>query len=132
MANKYYRYYNPNPTKKEVGDCVERAICVVLDCDWLTAFDKLVTVGREICCPPNWKDCYEELLRREGFVYHGISNKKGTKRPTVEGFTKTHKTGVYFLRVANHVVGCKDGVYYDIWESGDSSMYGYWCKEGQD
>ena len=101
---KLYKYYNPNPSKKEVGDCVERALCVVTGKDWLTIYDALCEVGREIFCPPNWKDCYEEVLRRMGFYYTPISNKKGTTRPTVKEFTKLHKQAVFFLRVANHVV----------------------------
>lgn len=124
-----YRYHNPNPSGKEVGDCVYRALCVVTGKDWMTVYDELANIGRELYCPPNYSDCYEEYLRRNGFKYHGISNKKGTKRPTVESFTKDHKVGVYFLRVANHAVGIRDGLYYDIWESGDKSLYGYWSLE---
>lgn len=128
-AVSYHRYKNPNPSKKEVGDCVERALCIVTGKEWLDVYDELCAIGREIFCPPNWKDCYETYLKHNGYKYTGISNKKGTKRPTVASFTKEHQTGAYFLRVANHVVGIKDGYYYDIWDSGDCCLYGYWTKE---
>lgn len=59
-----------------------------------------------------------------GFTYYGISNKKGSKRPTVDGFAKEHK-GTYLLKVANHVVAV-DGIYYD---SGYKSLYGYYEKK---
>lgn len=129
-AKRVYKYFNPNPSKKEVEDCVERALCVVTGRDWLSVYDELCVIGREIFCSPNWKDCYEEFLRRNGFEYVPISNKKGSKRPTVEGFTREHKIGSYFLRVSNHVVGCKDGVYYDLWNSGDCCLYSYWKVKG--
>ena len=63
-----------------------------------------------------------------GFRYVGISNKKGSKRPTVEGFTKSNKLGKFVLVVAHHLVASVDGTYYDTWDSGDKSMYGYWEK----
>ena len=69
------------------------------------------------------------MVRLSGFEYVGISNKKGTTRPTVESFTKEHKEGTYILRVANHIVASVDGMYYDTWDSGHKSLYGYWIKK---
>lgn len=74
------------------------------------------------------KPCYKRYLEEHGFEYVGISNKKGSKRPTVESFTKDHKEGTYFLSVANHVVASVDGNFYDTWDSGDCCLYGYWEK----
>lgn len=67
-------------------------------------------------------------LKKNGFKYTGISNKKGSKRPLVKEFAKKHKDGVYFLTTANHVVACTDGDYFDTWDSGNKPMYGYWEK----
>ena len=77
---------------------------------------------------PNSKPCYKRYLEKHGFEYVGISNKKGSKRPTVESFTKEHKEGTYFLNVANHAVASVDGNFYDKWDSGDCCLYGYWKK----
>jgi len=123
---KLYRYHNPNPSKKEVGDCVERALCVATGRDWLSVYDELCIIGREVFAPPGWKSCYETFLRNNNFSYVGVSNKKGTKRPTVEEFVKLHKTGNYVLVVANHLVGVTSGQYCDIWDSGEKCLYGYW------
>lgn len=78
---------------------------------------------------PNGKQCYESYLKENGFTYHGISNKKGSKRPTVDRFAKDHKSGIFFLNVANHCIAVVDGFYYDTWESGSCCLYGYWEKE---
>lgn len=131
MGNKYYVYYQPNKKdiKDEYGDCVIRAMTKVLDKDWLEVFDEIVPIAREKQAPYNCRVCYEEYLAKKGFKYVGISNKKGSKRPTVKQFTKEHIQGRYVLRVAHHIVASVDGKYYDTWDSGDTAMYGYWVKE---
>lgn len=135
MANKStrWKYYQPNKKdlKDDYGDCVIRALTKVLGMEWLEVFDELIPYAREIQCNPNSKPCYTKYLTDKGFKYTGISNKKGTKRPTVQSFSKDNKEGTYFLIVANHVVASVDGYFYDKWDSGDCSLYGYWVKEEQ-
>lgn len=127
---KKYKYYQPNKKdlKDQYGDCVIRALTKVLNKEWHEVFDELVPIARELQCMPNGKPSYEKYLQMNGFKYQGISNKKGTKRPTIKSFTKEHTEGTYFLRVANHVVASIDGIYYDTWDSGEYSLYGYWYK----
>lgn len=129
---KKYQYYQPNKKdlKDTYGDCVIRALTKVTGKSWLEVFDELLPYARELQCMPNSKPAYETYLLNNGFEYVGVSNKKGTKRPTVESFTKAHKEGTYILRVANHIVASVDGVYYDTWDCGSKSMYGYWVKKG--
>lgn len=124
-----YKYYNPNPAGKETSDCVVRALQVVTGEDYKSIYEELFWIGLEKSVMPNDKEAYEQFLKDRGWKYLGVSNKRGTKRPTVEGFTKAHKSGRYFLRVANHVVGTRDGQYLDIWDSGECCLYGWWYKE---
>ena len=130
MANKKYKYYQPNKKdlKDDYGDCVIRALTKILNMQWIEVFNELVPIAADLQCMPNGKPCYERYLKNKGFEYHGISNKKGTKRPTVADFAKDHKEGTYFLRVANHAVAVVDGIYYDTWDSGECKLYGYWVK----
>jgi hypothetical protein len=131
MASRNYKYYQPNKKdlKDEYGDCVIRALTKALGKDWLEVFDEMQPLSRELQVPFNCKPCYEKYIESNGFTYHGISNAKGTKRPTVDRFAKDHPTGVYILRVAHHIVAVVDGIYYDTWDSGYKSLYGYWVKE---
>ena len=122
------RYYNPNPKKNETDDCVVRSICKATGKDWDTVYRELFEIGFELKVMPNMDDAWKEYLKREGFIEHKISNKKGSKRPTVNSFSTTNKSGTFILRVANHIVACEDGYYYDIWDSGNKSLYGYWEK----
>lgn len=126
-----YKYYQPNAKdlKDEFGDCVIRSLTKVTGKSWIDVFDELVPLARKYQCMPNSWKCYEEFLINNGFKYVGVSNKKGSKRPTVDSFTKEHKSGVFVLRVAHHLVASVDGIYYDTWDSGEKSMYGYWQKE---
>lgn len=128
MASRNYKYYQPNKKdlKDEYYDCVIRAFTKALNMEWLEVFDELHPLSRELQIPYNCRPCYEKYLEQKGLKYTGISNKKGTKRPTVDEFAKTHKTGTYILRVAHHLVTVVDGIYYDTWDSGRKSMYGYW------
>jgi len=131
MKNTKYKYFQPNKKdlKDKYGDCVVRSLVKSTGKNWLDVFDELVAIARDEQCIPNGKVCYERFLKENGFKYTGVSNKKGTKRPTVLSFTKEHKSGTFVLIVANHIVASIDGIYYDTWDCGDSSMYGYWEKQ---
>lgn len=131
MKNKYYQYFQPNDKdlKDKVGDCQIRALCKTLNKDWLTVFDMTIPICRELQTY-TFFDCdlnkTKEAMSKLGFEYTGISNKKGSKRPTVKQFTKEHTSGRYVLSVAHHVVAVVDGIYYDTWDSGDCCLYGYY------
>ena len=130
MASRNYQYYQPNAMdlKDDYGDCVIRALTKVTGTSWGYVFEGLVPIARELQCMPNGKPCYERYLLDRGFEYHGVSNAKGTKRPTVDRFAKDHPNGTYVLRVAHHLVAVVNGTYYDTWDSGHKSLYGYWEK----
>jgi hypothetical protein len=128
-----FQYYQPNQKdlKDKYGDCTIRALSKALNCTWLEAFDLTIPICRReqvtnIFDAPSVVE--RKFLAELGFTYTGISNKKGVKRPTVDSFAKEHPTGTYILNVANHEVACVDGKYYDTWDSGKKSLYGYYEK----
>lgn len=134
MSKGRYCYYQPNDKdlKDKYGDCTIRALSKALGVTWLEAFDLTVPLCREyqvssvFGCPSKIE---RQIIGRLGFTYTGVSNKKGTKRPTVDSFAKDHPTGTYILNVANHEVACSDGKYYDTWDCGNCSLYGYYTKD---
>lgn len=131
MTKTKNKYFNPNPLKKETGDCVVRAIIRATGKEWDEVYRELFEIGFELKVMPNSDECWKEYLIRAGFIYHKIPVKRGSKRPTVDSFARQHKTGVFVLRVANHIVTCDNGYYYDTWDSGECSLYGYWEKPEQ-
>ena len=132
---KYYAYYQPNDKdiKDNFGDCQIRALSKVLGLSWLETFDKTVPICRKAQTSSIF--CggvkHEKVNMAElGFSYTGISNKKGSKRPTVRSFAQDHPNGRFVVTVAHHVVAVVDGKYYDTWDSGNCSLYGYYTWEG--
>ncbi len=127
----YYKYYQPNEKdlKDKVGDCQIRAFTKALNLTWVQAFDLTIPICRELqtyTIFDNDLNKTKEAMRTLGFEYTGISNKKGSKRPTVREFAQAHEKGTYILSLARHVVTCKDGIYYDTWDCGGKSLYGYY------
>lgn len=128
MAKTRNKYYNPNPAKKETGDCVVRALCRVEGRGWDEVYRELCEIGYEKKEMPSSDNCWKEYLMRRGYKYKGISVTKGSKRPKVGEFATKHREGYYILRVANHIVASVEGYYYDTWDCGENSLYGYWEK----
>ena len=133
MSKRRYVYFQPNKKdlKDKVGDCQIRAFCKALGLTWLEAFDLTIPICRELqtytifdCDLSKTKAAMDTL----GFTYTGVSNKSGSKRPTVDSFAKDHPTGTYIVKVARHVVAVVDGKYFDTWDSGDCSLYGWFEK----
>lgn len=127
---KRFIYYQPNKKDKEdyYGDCVMRALCKATKRSWLKVFDELVTYARELQCMPHCQDVYEKYLIKRGFKWVEIKKVKNIKRPTVKTFYKIIPKGTCILTVRNHLVTVVDGYYYDTWDSGDKSVFGYYIK----
>lgn len=136
--NIYYQYYQPNEKDKKrygssFGDCTIRALSKALGLSWLEAFDVTIPFCRNYQCSNIFdtpSTIRKEIMEKLGFSYTGISNSKGSRRPTVLEFTKNHPSGTYVLVVASHIVTVKDGMYYDTWDSGRKSLYGYFTYQG--
>lgn len=130
-ANKHFYYFQPNRKNAagKEGDCVIRAFACATGRDWLSIFDELVQTARENWWSLNGKNNYQAFLNNNGFKYTGISNKKGSHRPTTLEFCKQHKVGTFVLVLANHLTCVKDSINYDTWDCKDCSLYGYWEKQ---
>lgn len=121
-----YKYYNPNPLGRITGDCVPRALTVVLHCDWDTAFLKLVTYGFKEKMMPSTNYIHDTLLRDNGFERFTACS--GCY--TVKEFTDLYRSGTFLLGTGDHVVGAIDGIYYDSWDSGSQEII--WIYEKKD
>lgn len=118
---------NVNPVDNITGDCVVRATAKYLDKSWDEVYLALCKLGMEMHSMPNSPEVYKAYYELEGLTYISCSkNLKGKKRPKVLGLAKKVQ-GI--LRVANHLTVAKEGRFFDTWDCGDSSVYGYWTKE---
>lgn len=121
-----FEYFQPNT--HDCGDCVLRAVVKATNTSWYTVFDALVPIAREMQRMPNDREVVDKYLKGKGFVWVPITPKRGESRPTVKQFAKEHKE-TCVLSVASHLTSCEGGKFYDTWDCGDKSLYGYWIKK---
>lgn len=122
-----YQYFKSNK-RKSAGDCAVRALMVVTGWDWYQAYDALCKEGRLVMEMPNSSEAVESLLLKEGFKKMKVVVTKGSKRPTVSQLAQKYPEYKVLIGVAGHLVGCKNGDYFDTWDSGYKSAYRYYIK----
>lgn len=123
-----YVYFNPNPDKKNVGDCAIRAFCAATDNDWDTAYIKIILRGFAMKDMPSSDDVWGAQLHDAGFIREVIPN-TCPYCYTVKDFCEDNPKGIYVLGTGTHAVAVKDGDYYDAWDSGNKVPLYYWRKE---
>lgn len=123
-GTQLYAYTNPHPKGiKSHDDCVYRAISIATGIDWLTVYDELTALGRELLAPPNGKLTYATYLDR---IADRLEIKTAGKRPTGKTVARMDSSKTYVVRMAHHLVCVKDGKLRDTWNCGDKSAYIVW------
>lgn len=119
-----YAFTNPHPKGiKSHDDCVYRAISIATGKDWLTVYDELTALGRELLAPPNGKLTFATYLDRIADRIEVISM---GKRATGKTIAKLDPSKIYVVRMANHLACVKDGKVRDTWNSTDKAAYIVW------
>jgi hypothetical protein len=122
-----FKYYNPHPSQRRIGDCVIRAISKVLDWEWNDTYTALCLQGYVMSDLPSSNQIWGAFLRKQGFIRQVVPN-ECPDCYTVEDFCKDHPTGIYVLGTGSHAVAVVDGFYYDAWESGREQPIYYYEK----
>lgn len=120
-----YKFYNPNPSRRRVGDCTVRAICKATGKTWDQVYAALSAYGYTVKDMPNANHVWGKYLHDLGFRQHLI---KEYWKYTVEDFCREHPKGIYILAIGDHVVCVEDGFYYDSWDSGQEIPVYYWAR----
>ena len=124
-----FRYYNPNPFGKLVGDCVVRATAKVLNMDWDTAYAAISLQGFKLKNMPSANAVWATCLDEHGFRPEMVMCQYMNPPCTVRSFADSHPTGRFLLFVGGHVVTVINGDYYDTWDSGDQIPSFYWKEK---
>lgn len=120
-----YKYYNPNPLGKKIGDCVIRAISKILSKSWYEVYLDIAMVGLKMCDMPSSNAVWGAYLYDQGFKRAVIDN-TCPNCYTVKDFCHDNSKGLFLLATGEHVVAIIDGDYYDSWDSGDEIPVYYW------
>ena len=120
-----FRYYNPNPYGKQVGDCTVRAISKLLGISWYDAYDDLYKEGRLIGDMPSANRVWGSYLIKQGFEVAPLAN-TCPNCYTVANFCADHPVGAFLLATGEHVVTVIGGDYFDSWDSGDEVPMYVW------
>ena len=123
-----WKYYNPNPMSRTVGDCAIRAISKALDVDWETAFEMVAGAAYRMGDMPSSNSVWGAVLRQNGFYRASIPN-YCPDCYTAEDFALDHPHGVFVLGFGNHVSTVVDGVIYDSWNSSREIPQYYWYRK---
>ena len=120
-----YKYYNPNPLGKRVGDCVIRAISIILSKTWEDTYMDLAMMGLKMCDMPSSNAVWGAYLRSLGFRREIIDN-TCPDCYTVEDFCSDHPKGIYLLATGEHVIAVINGDWIDSWDSFAETPIYYW------
>ena len=116
---------NPNPAKKEVPDCVIRAICIALNIPWLQVFDELYSVARMDFNIPSSDNVWGHYLYLKGFEPFVLPD-ECPRCITIDEFTKLFPIGIYIIGTGSHAVAVIHGNYFDSWDSGSEVCSFFW------
>jgi hypothetical protein len=116
-------YYNPNPEKKNVGDCTIRALSKALGQSWEKTYIGVVLQGYQMGDMPSANHVWGAYLRE-----HGYRRNLAEEDTTVNSFADGNPEGTYILALSGHVVCVQDGTIYDTWDSGNEIVLYFWEK----
>ena len=112
--------YNPNPLKKNVGDCTLRAYCKFTGKTWEEMYDISSKFAKTECGIMDESPVVNKFIQEE--LNCKLVWPKKENKITVNEFAKTHNKGKYIVGVRGHVVAVINGYYYDSWDSGDKKI----------
>ena len=120
-----YSYYNANPMKNRVGDCVIRAISKALNQSWTQTYVDLSLQGYLMGDLLSSNAVWGAYLKGKGFTRDIVSD-DCPDCYTIEDFCKEYPQGTYIIGTGTHAVCVIDGVLYDTWDSsGETPIYFY-------
>ena len=124
-----YIFYNPNPKRLIVGDCVIRAVSRLIEKDWDATCSMVSLQGFIQKDMPSSNDVWGEVLRKNHFIPEIVLCQFSNPPCNVREFAEKHSHGRYLLFVGGHVITVVDGDYYDTWDSGDEIPSYYWKEK---
>ena len=123
-----FKYYNPNPLKKMVGDCVIRALSMAYGMTWRETYLELCAYGMANGDIISSNSLWGAYLKEHGFKVKSLPN-DCPNCYTVYDFAQDHPYGTYILCTGTHVVTLIDGIWYDTFDCREEVIAYFFEKE---
>ena len=122
-----WKFNNPHPQKKLVGDCVVRAYCLSTGMNYLEARRELNKASKELKCRHySSREFAAKFFTKKGFEKLSFPARAGYSRMNGQRFAETYTKGKYILNMAHHLSCCIDGVINDTWDCSEKCVYNAW------
>ena len=126
-----WRYFNPNPMGRTVGDCSVRAVAAALDIPWEEAFDLIADNAFQMGDVMSADSVWGATLRQNGYYRMAIPN-DCPDCYTAADFARENPVGTFVLGFGGHVATVKNGDILDSWDSSNEvPVYVYYRKDGK-
>lgn len=123
--NDRYEYYNRNPDRVHLGDCVCRAISTATGLRY-EAVDKMLSLVAKACnCEKLYLCCYDNFLE-DILGYHRFNC---FFRQTVEEIAAQHPRNKLIIRVEGHLTCSINGTVMDIWNCSQEKVDCFWIAD---
>lgn len=119
-----YKYYNANPNKDTLPDCVTRAIHTALDIPYHKVVLMLYDIGDFHNCDELCVDCYEKLLDAELKLPHYVGDGS-----TIGEVASIYKDNILIIRTNGHLSCSLYGIVVDIWDCTKEECTDFWIVE---
>ena len=119
-----YIYYNRNPNKWTLPDCVTRAISTALNLDYYQVAQMLLDNGKFYSCDQLCVACYEKLLDNDLDLPHYTS-----EGMTAQDIADEFRDDIVILRMNGHLSCALYGTIYDIFDCSEEEVTDFWIVE---
>lgn len=118
-----WTYHNQNPLKREVSDCVVRAISLAEDESWDKTYSRLSQIARMNGTLLDDVSFVEPYLNSK---YEKVCYWCDKCNKTVSDIASEYNKGIYLVTMKGHITCIIDGTLYDTWDCRDKTMWCVW------
>lgn len=124
-----YKFFNPNPAGRLVGDCSIRAICKAVNVEWPAALMLLVAKSLHMYDLPTSNAVIGAVLRDFGFYRDDVDEERAK---TVADIAEENAAEKIVIITSGHIVTADKGTVYDSWDSRQElALYFYRPRRAQ-
>lgn len=118
-----YVYFNNNPWKRSVNDCVIRAISLAENKSWNKVYDELSYLAKDEAIILDDVTFVDNYLDKR---YKRICYKCNGERLTIKEFIKSHSKGTYLVSMQGHITCIINGILFDTWNCSNKKIWSVW------